>query len=129
MTLDPPVVATKAWKVQMGSLLSVSVEGGWYRGLAVSRLNQNFSIYLVDFGRTVTATQEALRPLTCLLDIPEQDQPGEDQGAGDGPQQEDDGGVPGPDGRREVAGQTGEEGEPEGSLQVPAGQKVLCWRG
>ena len=70
MTSDPPMVATKAWKVQIGSLLSVSVEGGWYRGLAVTRLNQNFSIYLVDLGLLVTATQEALRPLTSLLDIP-----------------------------------------------------------
>ena len=70
MTSDPPVVATKAWKVQMGSLVAVSVEGDWHRGLAVTRLDQNFSIYLVDLGRTVTATLEALRPLTCLLDIP-----------------------------------------------------------
>ena len=53
MTSDPPVVATKAWKVQMGSLVAVSVEGDWHRGLAVTRLDQNFSIYLVDLGRTV----------------------------------------------------------------------------
>ena len=70
MTSDPPVVAIKAWKVQMGSLVAVSVEGDWHRGLAVTRLDQNFSNYLVDLGRTVTATQEALRPLNCLLDIP-----------------------------------------------------------
>ena len=57
MTSDPPVVATKAWKVQMGSLMAVSVEADWHRGLAVTRLDQNFSIYLVDLGRTVTATQ------------------------------------------------------------------------
>ena len=70
MTSDPPEVAIKAWKVRVGSLLSVSVEGGWYRGLVVTRLNQTFSIYLVDLGHTVTATLGDLRPLTSLLEIP-----------------------------------------------------------
>ena len=71
MTSDPPVVSTKAWKVQLGSVLSVSVKDHWYRGLAVSRVNNIFSVYLLDLGKTVAATEEALRPLTtCLLDIP-----------------------------------------------------------
>ena len=70
MTSDPPVEAIKAWKVQSGSLVSVRSEGCWYRGLAVTRLDQNFSIYLVDLGKTVTATLEDLRPLNNLLEIP-----------------------------------------------------------
>ena len=47
MTWDPPVVAT------LGSLLSVSVGGSWYRGLANGRMNNAFSIYLLDLGKTV----------------------------------------------------------------------------
>ena len=71
MTSDPPVVATKAWSVHIGSVLAVSVEGRWYRGLANGRMNNVFSIYLLDLGKTVTVTQEAVRPLpACLLDIP-----------------------------------------------------------
>ena len=69
MTSDPPEAAIKAWKVQIGRLLSVRREGRWYRGLPVTRLDQMFSIYLVDLGHTVIAKQEDLRPLTLLLDI------------------------------------------------------------
>ena len=69
MTSDPPGVAIKAWRVQMGSLLSVRCEGRWYRGLPLTRLDQIFSVYLVDLGRTVNASEEDLRPLTLLLDI------------------------------------------------------------
>ena len=70
MTSDPPGAAIKAWRVQIGHLLSVRCEGRWYRGLPVTRLNQMFSVFLVDLGRTVHVEQEDLRPLTLLLDIP-----------------------------------------------------------
>ena len=71
MTSEPPDVPSVTWKVKMGGSVAAYHQKFWYRGIAVSRTDQIFSVYLLDYGFFVHVKEEELRPLTVsLLDIP-----------------------------------------------------------
>ena len=70
MTSDPPA-QDRDWTIKKGCTVCVCFKGGWYRGLTLSKIKDTFTVYLVDFGYTVTVRRPALRPMSrSLLDIP-----------------------------------------------------------
>ena len=71
MTSDPPDVPNMSWRMKIGGPVAVYYQKSWYRGIAVTKTGQVFSVYLLDYGYSVQVKYEELRPLTVsLLDIP-----------------------------------------------------------
>ena len=64
----PPEV--KGWTVGKMETVAIYWDSVWYRGLAVKKTKEKFSIYLLDYGGTlVTVTSDKLRPLPAKLGI------------------------------------------------------------
>lgn len=56
-----------SWSVGRKEPVLVLHEGIWHRGLAVVKKGQEFDVFLVDSGQTVTIKLENIRPLISEL--------------------------------------------------------------
>ena len=57
----PPIVQN--WMVGRRETVAVMVEKIWYRAIAVRRIEEQFEVYLLDYGGLVTVAQDMMRPL------------------------------------------------------------------
>merc|ERR1719318_2548835 len=67
MESPPPVV--QGWKIGRRETIAVMVESSWCRAVAVRKLEDQFEVYLLDYGGLVTVGQDMLRPLPAQFGV------------------------------------------------------------
>ena len=60
---DKPPAADSSWTVGRKEPVVALYEDWWQRGLAVKKNDQDFAVFLLDAGQTVTISQENMRSL------------------------------------------------------------------
>ena len=64
---DKPAAVDSSWTVGRKELVLALHEEFWQRGLAMKKKNQDFEVFLLDAGQTVTVSQENMRSLPSEL--------------------------------------------------------------
>ena len=62
MTANPPA-AVPGWTIGKNQTLALLHNNQWFRGVAVRKTGDHFSVYRVDLGDVVTVPKNSLRPL------------------------------------------------------------------
>ena len=62
MTANPPDVVP-GWTIGKNQTLALLHNNQWFRGVAVRKTGDHFSVYRVDLGDVVTLPKNLLRPL------------------------------------------------------------------
>ena len=62
MTANPPSVVP-GWTIGKNQTLALMHDKQWFRGVAVRKTGDHFSVYRVDLGDIVTVPKNSLRPL------------------------------------------------------------------
>ena len=65
MTANPPA-AVPGWTIGKNQTLALLHNNQWFRGVAVRKTGDHFSVYRVDLGDVVTVPKNSLRPLPDL---------------------------------------------------------------
>ena len=66
MTANPPVLVP-GWTIGKNQTLALLHNNQWFRGVAVRKTGDQFSVYRVDLGDVVTVPKNSLRPLPAPL--------------------------------------------------------------
>jgi len=66
MTANPPVLVP-GWTIGKNQTLALLHKNQWFRGVAVRKTGDQFSVYRVDIGDIVTVPKNSLRPLPAPL--------------------------------------------------------------
>ena len=66
MTANPPVLVP-GWTIGKNQTLALVHKNQWFRGVAVRKTGDQFSVYRVDIGDIVTVPKNSLRPLPAPL--------------------------------------------------------------
>ena len=62
MTANPPVLVP-GWTIGKNQTLALLHNNQWFRGVAVRKTGDQFSVYRVDLGDVVTVPKNSLRPM------------------------------------------------------------------
>ena len=62
MTANPPLLVP-GWTIGKNQTLALLHNNQWFRGVAVRKTGDKFSVYRVDLGDVVTVPKNSLRPL------------------------------------------------------------------
>ena len=62
MTANPPVLVP-GWTIGKNQTLALLHNNQWFRGVAVRKTGDQFSVYRVDLGDVITVPKNSLRPL------------------------------------------------------------------
>ena len=62
MTANPPVLVP-GWTIGKNQTLALLHNNQWFRGVALHKTGDQFSVYRVDLGDVVTVPKNSLRPL------------------------------------------------------------------
>ena len=62
MTANPPVLVP-GWTIGKNRTLALMHNNQWFRGVAVRKTGDQFSVYRVDLGDVITVPKNSLRPL------------------------------------------------------------------
>ena len=72
MTANPPSMVP-GWTIDKNQTLALLHNKQWFRGVAVRKTGDHFSVYRVDLGDIVTVPKNSLRPLSapyCRWQLP-----------------------------------------------------------
>ena len=64
---DKPPAVDSSWTVGRKEPVLALHEEFWQRGLAMKKKNQDYAVFLLDAGQTVTVSQENMRSLPSEL--------------------------------------------------------------
>ena len=64
MTANPPVLVP-GWTIGKNQTLALLHNNQWFRGVAVQKTGDHFSVYRVDLGDIVNVPKNSLRPLSA----------------------------------------------------------------
>jgi hypothetical protein len=67
--MKSPPPSLPGWVVGRMETVAVTKECIWYRGLAIKKMGEQFSVYLLDVGGVVTVVCEQMRPLPKALSV------------------------------------------------------------
>ena len=66
MTANPPSVVP-GWTIGKNQTLALMHDKQWFRGVAVRKTGDHFSVYRVDLGDIVDVPKNSLRPLSAAV--------------------------------------------------------------